>query len=103
MLLYFSYIHKDIDMRFLTCEPNLKNIEGYQDEAEIFYEDQTAWLKEEFHVKKRSLPSHIVYFNVLHDEIKDFLSQNGYKKCNSFFHSHLPEGRAGSHVLVSCR
>lgn len=90
-------------MRFLTCEPNLNQEEDYKDEAEIFYEDPEDWLKKEYKQQKTSLPSHLVYFNTLHFDISVFLSQSGYRQCGKFFHTHLPEGRLGSHVIVSCR
>ena len=90
-------------MRFLTCEPNLKQEEDYLDEADIFYEDPENWLKVEYQQKRNPLPSHLVYFNNLQFDISLFLSQSGYRQCGKFFHTHLPEGRVGSHVIVSCR
>ncbi|XP_076115625.1 GPI alpha-1,2-mannosyltransferase 3-like [Mytilus galloprovincialis] len=100
---YYSYLHQNITMRFLTCEPNLKQEEDYIDEADIFYEDPEDWLKIEYKQQKRQLPSHLVYFNTLQFDISLFLSQSGYRQCGKFFHTHLPEGRTGSHVIVSCR
>ncbi|CAG2246058.1 PIGB [Mytilus edulis] len=97
------YLHQNITMRFLTCEPNLKQEEDYIDEADIFYEDPEDWLKIEYKQQKRQLPSHLVYFNTLQFDISLFLSQSGYRQCGKFFHTHLPEGRTGSHVIVSCR
>ena len=90
-------------MRFLTCEPNLKEADDYQDEADIFYEDPEHWLKLEYKHQKQPLPSHLIYFNTLQLDISLFLSQSGYKQCRKFFHTHLPEGKIGSHVIVSCR
>lgn len=90
-------------MRFLTCEPNLDQVDEYMDEADEFYEDPEFWLKREYKLQKSPLPSHVVYFNTLHYEISLFLSQSGYRQCGKFFHTHLPEGRVGSHVIVSCR
>lgn len=100
---YYSYLHQNISMRFLTCEPNLKDADDYRDEADIFYEDPEHWLKVEYKQQKQPLPSHLIYFNTLQLDISLFLSQSGYKQCGKFFHTHLPEGKVGSHVIVSCR
>lgn len=99
----FSYLHRNVSMRFLTCEPNLSKEKNYVDEADIFYNDPLGWLKEEYHRKRIPPPSHIVYFDKLKTEISEFLTQTGYNHCGTFFHTHLPEGRTGNTVLVSCR
>jgi phosphatidylinositol glycan class B len=98
-----SYLHRNVSMRFLTCEPNLSKKEHYIDEADDFYNDPLHWLKKEYHFQGKSPPSHIVYFNVLKSDISQFLTQTGYNHCGTFFHTHLPEGRVGNTVLVSCR
>lgn len=101
--LYFSYIHRNISMRFLTCEPNLQHKENYLDEADIFFNDPIGWLKREYASSSKPWPSHLVYFSPLQKRLESYLAQSGYKQCASFFHTHLPEGRVGKHVLVSCR
>lgn len=98
-----SYLHRNVSMRFLTCEPNLSKEKHYTDEADSFYEDTLGWLKKEYHIKRKNPPSHIVYFDRLKSEISEFLTQTGYNHCGTFFHTHLPEGRVGNTVLVSCR
>jgi len=90
-------------MRFLTCEPNLSEAKNYIDEADQFYNHPVKWLKKEYHAHRNPLPSHMIYFNKLHSDISGFLVQSGYKDCGLFFHTHIPEGRVGSHVKVSCR
>ncbi|KAK3590324.1 hypothetical protein CHS0354_008766 [Potamilus streckersoni] len=100
---YYSFLHKNISMLFLTCEPNLSQQENYTDEADTFFQDPVHWLKKKYSETPRPFPSHIIYFSTLETEISSFLSQSGYKKCRSFFHTHFPEGRVGSHVVVSCR
>lgn len=98
-----SYLHRNVSMRFLTCEPNLSKEKHYTDEADSFYEDTLGWLKKEYHIKRKNPPSHIVYFDRLKSEISEFLTQTGYNHCGTFFHTHLPEGKVGNTVLVSCR
>lgn len=100
---FFSYIHRNISMNFLTCEPNLGHKENYTDEAEVFFNDPIGWLKKEYGMTSRPWPSHLVYFSPLKKQLGLYLTQSGYKDCASFFHTHIPEGRVGSHVLVSCR
>ncbi|XP_033737188.1 GPI mannosyltransferase 3-like [Pecten maximus] len=100
---YYSYLHQNISMRMLTCEPNLYQKKNYTDEADQFYNDPVRWLKQEYKVKLTPLPSHIVYFNKLQTNISEFLTQSGYRECGNFFHTHFTEGRIGSHVKVSCR
>ena len=100
---YYSYLHSNISMRFLTCEPNLNHTANYTDEADVFYQSPSLWLKNEYQQGGKKLPSHVVFFNVLIDKITDFLTQGGYSKCANIFHTHLPEGRIGSHVVVACR
>lgn len=90
-------------MRFLTCEPNLLGASNYTDEADLFYHDPKEWLRKEYMHAGQSWPSIVVYFDVLHKEISDTLVQAGYRACERFFHTHMPEGRVGSDVLVSCR
>ncbi|XP_060065292.1 GPI mannosyltransferase 3-like [Ylistrum balloti] len=100
---YYSYLHQNISMRMLTCEPNLSRKENYTDEADQFYNHPVRWLKQEYKVNLTPLPSHIVYFNKLQTNITEFLTQSGYKECGNFFHTHFSEGRVGSHIKVSCR
>jgi len=90
-------------MRFLTCEPNLHSIDNYTDEADVFYRDPVAWLTSEYGGTERPLPSHLVFFSPLYEHIDLYLTQNGYRDCASYFHTHIPEGRVGSHVIVACR
>ena len=100
---FYSFLHSNVSMRFLTCEPNLKHTVNYTDEADIFYLNPAKWLKEEYHGTDHKLPTHVVYFSVLEASIRDFLTLGGYTQCAKFFHTHVPEGRIGSHVLISCR
>ena len=41
---YYSFLHKNIPMRFLTCEPNFENIKNYYDEADKFWINPAKWL-----------------------------------------------------------
>ncbi|XP_012947012.1 GPI mannosyltransferase 3 [Aplysia californica] len=100
---YYSHLHQNISMRFLTCEPNLQGLSGYEEEADRFYQSPQDWLRSEYGRGKRYWPTHIVYFNSLHKQISSLLTQSGYRMCESFFHTHFPEGRVGSSIFISCR
>lgn len=52
---YYSHLHQNVTMRFLTCEPNLKGEEGYLDEADLFDNDPITWMQREY----GSLPSRL--------------------------------------------
>lgn len=109
---YYSYIHRNISMYFLTCEPNLKsNSDDYLDEADRFYEDPDVWLKQRYDSgpwlisssATDQLPTHIVMFDELYLRIPSWLRQHDFHFCDKFFHSHFPEGRSSGSVVVACR
>ncbi|KAM3828390.1 GPI mannosyltransferase 3 isoform 2-T2 [Vipera latastei] len=95
----YSHIHCPLQMRFLQCPPDLMGRSNYLDEADLFYSHPLQWLNKEF-PNATQLPSHLVFFNVLEQEISSFLISNRYVKGAIFFHTHLPQGRVGSHIYV---
>lgn len=38
----------NVPIRFLTCEPNLKGIDNYEDEADTFFKDPLKWIEGEY-------------------------------------------------------
>lgn len=40
---YYSHIHVNVTLRFLTCEPNIEQKENYLDEADQFYKGLCFW------------------------------------------------------------
>ncbi|XP_005178616.2 GPI mannosyltransferase 3 isoform X1 [Musca domestica] len=71
---YYSHIHQNVTMRFLTCEPNLKDTPNYKDEAELFFESPVHWLRSHIPSYPRSAkPSHVVLYEPLADTINEFL------------------------------
>lgn len=85
-------------MRFLECPPNLGE-DGYVDEADRFYDDPLQWLRNSFPYKS-SLPTHLVFFDVLEKEIITFLQGNLFVKTAEIFHTHVPEGRVGGSIFI---
>ncbi|KAH8303800.1 hypothetical protein KR018_006602, partial [Drosophila ironensis] len=71
---YFSHIHENVTMRFLTCEPNLDKKEQYKDEADRFFDDPLRWLNANVPVHPiTAMPSHVVLFDPLAEKISVFL------------------------------
>jgi len=114
---YYSHLHQNVSLRFLTCEPNLGQA-NYQDEADVFYRDPLGWLHSEYQGNATDsrngaagmegsglslkLPSHLVMFNELAVHISEFLKRHKYRECTRLFHTHVPEGRVSSYVLMWC-
>ncbi|XP_012904734.2 GPI mannosyltransferase 3 isoform X3 [Mustela putorius furo] len=96
---YYSHVHYPLPMRFLQCPPDLTGKSQYLDEADIFYLNPLNWLDKEFH-NDSTLPTHLIIFSILEEEISTFLISSNYERTAVFFHTHLPEGRTGSHIYV---
>lgn len=105
VLLCCSHIHSGVAMRFLTCEPNLNNTEGYTDEAEAFYNEPIKWLKNEVvRAPSRRVYSHVVMFDSLEQVVDRFLNKGKYRSCSKHFYSHFPgDKRKSKHIKVFCR
>ncbi|ELK29309.1 GPI mannosyltransferase 3 [Myotis davidii] len=98
-LLVYSHVHHPLPMRFLQCPPDLTGKSQYLDEADVFYQNPLSWLYKEFH-NNSTLPTYLIIFNVLEEEISAFLISRNYERTATFFHTHLPEGRTGSHIYI---
>ncbi|RDD45763.1 GPI mannosyltransferase 3 [Trichoplax sp. H2] len=100
---FYCYIHKKIELSFLTCLPS--NRPGYIDEADRFFLEPTSWLNRKFNSPDTNNvvpPNCLVFFDNLVTVIQTFLDKYHYKKNKSFFHTHFPEGRVGSNVIIHC-
>ncbi|XP_028429109.1 GPI alpha-1,2-mannosyltransferase 3 [Perca flavescens] len=95
---FYSHVHCPMKMRFLECPPDLGE-EGHVDEADRFYDDPLHWLRTSFPYKS-SLPTHLVFFNVLEKEISVFLQGNHFVRTAEIFHTHFPEGRVGGSIFI---
>ncbi|XP_077041457.1 GPI alpha-1,2-mannosyltransferase 3 isoform X2 [Agelaius phoeniceus] len=96
---FYSHVHCPLKMRFLQCPPDLSGNASYVDEADVFYSNPLGWLNKEFY-NDTLLPSHLILFNVLEQEISSFLALRGYEKTATVFHTHVPQGRVGSHISI---
>ena len=103
---YYSHIHSDINLRFLTCLPNLAQVEDHVEEYLAFYDNPLDWLEKEFPEDSdiTELPTHIVMFDNIQELMNKFVKFNkNYKLCGDFFHAHFIEGRIGHRVHMYCR
>ena len=91
-----SHVHVNATLQFLKCPPNLSGIENYVDEADMFYQQPSTWLEKNID----SPPTYLVFFDVLANQISNYLTSNGYQLVHNFFHTDLPEGRIGRYVLI---
>uniref|UniRef100_A0A1B0GNQ9 Mannosyltransferase n=1 Tax=Phlebotomus papatasi TaxID=29031 RepID=A0A1B0GNQ9_PHLPP len=84
----YSHIHRNVTLRFLTCEPNLNDDPNHEEEAEIFYRNPSHWLDTHIPAYPPSeTPSHVVLFDSLKPRIQDFLSK--YKEAHSIAHADV--------------
>lgn len=91
---FYSHVHQNVTMRFLTCEPNFGQRDNYKDVADRFYEDPAAWIRSHIPVyPPAALPSHVILYESLVDKLKDFLAK--YKHAESFFHTEVKRYRMG--------
>jgi len=75
---YYSYIHMNISMRFLRCEPSLQT--GYVEEADLFYSNSSHWLNDNYSSHLQPMPSHIVVYNGLLEDsgVTSFFRRESY-------------------------
>ncbi|XP_064087057.1 GPI mannosyltransferase 3-like isoform X3 [Macrobrachium nipponense] len=120
---YYSHLHRDVPLRFLTCEPNLKYEVNYTDEADVFEKNPLDWLYQEYGItehkllnrrdeslsKHRSLgdikplPTHILLFDVLLEKIDKFLEEHKFHLCHRIYNSLVVDGRRSKYILIFCR
>nr|VZI42821.1 unnamed protein product [Spirometra erinaceieuropaei] len=110
---YTSYLHRNISLRLLACDPNLSALTGedpagYVDEADLFYADPLAWLRTNY-PESRELPHFIAMFDrLLMDarygiDVADFIKTRHYFLCARLFHAHFPTHRRhGKYINLFC-
>lgn len=97
----YSHLHSNVATRFLTCEPNLDGASNYTDEADVFFGNPQKWLEDSYTSKHgNKLPSHVIMYDVLSNELQTFLNKGKYKDILSVFHTDFPSGRIGQYINV---
>ncbi|KAI9486093.1 MAG: Alg9-like mannosyltransferase family-domain-containing protein [Benjaminiella poitrasii] len=98
---WYSVVHKDVPMWFLTCEPPLNNTKDELDEADRFYQDPAAFLSDGHRLHKTS---HVVLFESLVPRVAAVLQEQQFVPCQRFFNSHFHDDpRRRGDVLIYCR
>lgn len=99
---WYSIIHQERPMWFLTCEPPLTADPSYQDEADRFYMDPSQFLEQE-QPERIYQSKHLVLFDSLVPRISGYLESHGFKECQRFFNSHFhDDARRRGDVVVYC-
>ena len=91
----YSHIHKNATLDFLECSP--PNYEAV-DKSDVFYQNVTSQTNS-FLSNGRGY-SYVACFSTLSEKIESLLTEGGYQRRTEIFHTHLPEGRTGSHLHV---
>lgn len=96
---FYSHVHQNVTMRFLTCQPNFNADENYTDEADQFFAKPAAWIRSHIPVYPPSaLPTHIILFDNIEKQLEEFLKK--YKLIDTLPHSEYVNDRIGHNVLV---
>lgn len=85
---YFSHIHENVTMRFLTCEPNFNQQSNYVDEADYFYKDPLTWYRSHIPVyPKTAMPTHLIMFDNLVEKLPEILVD--YQQIHNVDHAEV--------------
>ncbi|XP_077419025.1 GPI alpha-1,2-mannosyltransferase 3-like isoform X2 [Vanacampus margaritifer] len=95
---YYSHVHCPLKMRFLQCLPDLSHA-GNLTETDRFNDDPLLWLRTSY-PNARSLPTHLVVFDITEKKITEYLRENDYTKTTDIFHTHFPDGGVGGRIFI---
>lgn len=85
---FYSHIHENVTMKFISCEPNFHMKNGEKPVDEQFYEAPNIWLKRHIPVHpKTAMPSHLVLFESLSANISEFLKD--YNLIHTIAHAEV--------------
>lgn len=94
----YSHLHVDVPIRFLTCEPNLKNSNDYIDEMDQFFENPMLWIKNNYSNDKNVIPSHVIMFDNILPDVEEFL--HNYRLVTKIFYTHFPQRNYGEYLMM---
>lgn len=98
---YYNFIHRnDIQLNFLTCEPNLNKIKtDYIDEADQFFLKPIESLQKRL---KTSDSSHLVMFDTLYNQVKEIFEDDQWFYVKQIlFNSHIQHtSRHGKMIYI---
>lgn len=95
---FYSHIHRrNVKLKFLSCEPNIKNKKGHIDEAREFFQDPVNGLKA---FGLGGITDYIVIYNSLYKHMLDFVVDADLKFLKGFLHTHFPTAYVGKEVWI---
>jgi phosphatidylinositol glycan class B len=120
---FYSYIHKNITLDFLTCEPPIgeKNIKSYKSEEDFFYEDPKYFLFNHYshnignttityptdgkyetllEMPRKNWPNYIVFFNNIYDDIKYIFENSNYKEVKRYYNSDFNTPKRRGNIII---
>ncbi|KAJ2402181.1 glycosylphosphatidylinositol anchor biosynthesis [Coemansia sp. RSA 2559] len=107
---FYSHMHRNIPMWFLSCEPPLEKsaMRSHYWEANDFEQNPADFVRDIFssHPQtgervKRERPSHLVLYARMADKIRQELGNLGYEESARFFNTHFsPDLRRSGDVVV---
>lgn len=103
-----SYLHRNVTMRFLTCEPDhLRSDHAVRllDEADQFYSDPASWLRDNANYVART--TRLVLFRSLYQDLfnrsRSFeLIQQNFSHCDEFYYSPVRISSRVDNYLLLC-
>ncbi|KRY35922.1 GPI mannosyltransferase 3 [Trichinella spiralis] len=98
---FYSHLHRPVEMRFLTCEPNLNNITNYTSESDLFHKYPEIWIQLEM---RNIRPTHLVLYENMYHRLEAILTEKGYTKCRKIFHTFFPISKRQSRwIVIACK
>ncbi|KAJ1732865.1 hypothetical protein LPJ72_003170 [Coemansia sp. Benny D160-2] len=108
---FYSHLHRNIPMWFLSCEPPLERsaMDSHYWEANDFEQNPAEFIHDIFstlplqHTERtqHEQPSHLVLYGSMVSRIRDELDDLGYVETARFFNSHFnPDSRRRGDVVV---
>ncbi|XP_034944229.1 GPI mannosyltransferase 3 [Chelonus insularis] len=94
---FYSHLHINVPMRFLTCEPNFNNEENYQDETDQFFADPMKWINKNYN--NSTVPRILIMYDNLVPRIKTFLDKHYYLVVE-LFDSQYPLPKRSGHIVM---
>ncbi len=97
----YSHVHVQIEIRLLSCQPNLNNSKNYVEEADAFHDNPESWLDLEMPQNYRSRwPSHLILFQDMWTRLEPKLSAKKFAVFKRLFHTHFVQSDRQSSYLV---
>lgn len=98
---YYNFMHrKNVQLNFLTCEPNLKGASrDYLDEADRFFLAPVESVKKRLNELS---PSHVIMFDTLYEQVKEVLEEDRWFFVKDIlFNSHIQHtSRHGRKIYI---